>query len=136
MAHSVKSMEHHALAKWKVGRRTLGTQLTGVILPVMSSDESPVAPTPDPIPSPTLDESMGEGGAGWEEDGGEEMKEEREEGQEGEEEEEEEEGEEEEEEGEEEEGEEEEEEEKEEESYVSSRGRVRIAKRKFRALGE
>ncbi|CAM9795397.1 unnamed protein product [Ectocarpus sp. 6 AP-2014] len=108
-------MEHHALAKWKVGRCTLG-----VILPVMSSDESPVAPSPDPIPSPTLDESMG--GAGGEEDGGEEMKEEREEGQEGEEEEEEEK--------------EEEEVEEEEESYVSSKGRVRIAKRKFRALGE
>ncbi|CAM9937291.1 unnamed protein product, partial [Ectocarpus sp. 6 AP-2014] len=125
---------HHALAKWTVGRRTLGTQLTGVILGVMSSDKSPVAPTPDPIPRPTLDESMGEGGAGWEEDGGEEMKEEREEGREGEEEEEE--GGEEEEEGEEEEGEEEKEEEKEEESYVSSRGRVRIAKRNFRSLGE
>ncbi|CAB1107953.1 unnamed protein product [Ectocarpus sp. CCAP 1310/34] len=38
--------------KETVGRRTLGTQLTGVILPVISSDESPVAPT--------LDETMRE----------------------------------------------------------------------------
>ncbi|CAM9794093.1 unnamed protein product [Ectocarpus sp. 13 AM-2016] len=105
--------------KEKVGRRTFGTQLTGGIVPVISSDESPVAPTPNPMPSPTLDESMGE-----QEDGEEEMEEEREE-----QEDEEEDGE----EGED--GEEEEEEEREEERYVSSRGRVRIAKRRFSELG-
>ncbi|CAM9511368.1 unnamed protein product [Ectocarpus sp. 4 AP-2014] len=101
--------------KEKVGRRTFGTQLTGGIVPVIFSDESPVAPTPNPMPSPTLDESMGE-----KEDGEEEMEEGREE---------------EEEEDEEEDGEEEEEEEREEERYVSSRGRVRIAKRRFSELG-
>ncbi|CAB1117980.1 unnamed protein product [Ectocarpus sp. CCAP 1310/34] len=73
--------------KEMVGRRTLGTQLTGVILPVISSDESPVAPT--------LDESMGE--------------EEEEEG--------------------------EEEGEREEAQYVSSRGRVSIAKKRFPEVG-
>ncbi|CAN0247623.1 unnamed protein product [Ectocarpus sp. 13 AM-2016] len=105
--------------KEKVGRRTFGTQLTGGIVRVISSDESPVAPTPNPMPSPTLDESMGE-----QEDGEKEMEEEREE-----EEDEEEDGE----EGED--GEEEEEEEREEERYVSSRGRVPIAKRRFSELG-
>ncbi|CAB1112362.1 unnamed protein product [Ectocarpus sp. CCAP 1310/34] len=106
-------------AKEKVGRRTFGTQLTGGIVPVISSDESPVAPTPNPMPCPTLDESMGE-----QKDGEEEMEEETEE-----EEDEEEDGE----EGED--GEEEEKEEREEERYVSSRGRVRIAKRRFSELG-
>ncbi|CAB1099563.1 unnamed protein product [Ectocarpus sp. CCAP 1310/34] len=108
--------------KEKVGRRTLGPQLTGGIVPVIPSDESPVAPTPNPMPSPTLDESMGE-----KEDGEEEMEEEREEEEDEEEEEEEEDGEEEEEER--------EEEEKEEERYESSRGPVRVAKRRFSELG-
>ncbi|CAN0154695.1 unnamed protein product [Ectocarpus sp. 4 AP-2014] len=95
-----------------VGRRTLGTQLTGAILPVMSSDESPVAPT--------LDESMGEvGGGGEKEDEGEEENEEGEE----------------EEEEEKEEMEVEEEGEREEAQYVSSRGRVSIAKRRFPEVG-
>ncbi|CAB1121042.1 unnamed protein product [Ectocarpus sp. CCAP 1310/34] len=54
------------LGKEMVGRRTRGAQLTGVILLVISSDESPVAPT--------LDESMGEvGGGGEKEDEGEEL---------------------------------------------------------------
>ncbi|CAB1097722.1 unnamed protein product [Ectocarpus sp. CCAP 1310/34] len=93
--------------KEMVGRRTLGTQLTGVILPVISSDESPVAPT--------LDESMGEvGGGGEKEDEGEEEDDEGEE-------EEEEEG--------------EEEGEREEAQYVSSRGRVSIAKKRFPEVG-
>ncbi|CAB1110056.1 unnamed protein product [Ectocarpus sp. CCAP 1310/34] len=74
--------------KEKVGRRTLGTQSTGGIVPVISSDESPVAPTTNPMPSPTLDESMEE-----KEDGDEEMEEEREEEEEEKEEEEEEDGE-------------------------------------------
>ncbi|CAB1113115.1 unnamed protein product [Ectocarpus sp. CCAP 1310/34] len=83
--------------KEMVGRRTLGTQLTGVILPVISSDESPVAPT--------LDQSMGEGEEGEEDEDEDEDEEVEEEG------------------------------EREEAQYIRSRGRVRIAKKRFPEVG-